>query len=402
MANPCGFLSNTEGGMSLKLHFNIDTFAKRIFPASMAVLFFLFLYFFNQVDKTELVNTNDRTFETAKVVKIVTDNLQEDGNRYGNQELKLQILTGSLKGQTVDATSDSGYLFGAACREGMRVVAIVSVSGDTNVVSVYSIDRGPAVYAFIALFLLLLWAIGGKKGFKSALALVFTFVCIVFLYLPMVYKGFSPFFAAIAVAALTTIVTMCLIGGYTMKSLAAIIGTICGVMVAGLFAAGFGHFAGISGFNVSDIESLLFIGQMTRIQVGGLLFSGILIASLGAVMDIGISIASTINEIYKNNPELTKKQLFISGMNVGRDMVGTMANTLILAFTGGSITVLIMDYAYNLPYLQIVNAYSIGIEIMQGISGALGVILTVPFVSFLASQLMHTGGKCEISSSPEK
>lgn len=388
--------------MSVKLHFNIDIFTKRIFPASMAVLFFLFLYFFNQVDKTELVNTNDRTFEMARVVKIVTDNLQEDGNRYGNQALKLQMLTGSLKGQTVDATSDSGYLFGAACREGMKVVAIVSVSGDTNVVSVYSIDRGPVVYAFVALFLLLLWVIGGKKGFKTALALIFTFVCIVFLYLPMVYKGFSPFLAAIAVAVLTTIVTMCLIGGYTMKSLTAIIGTICGVMVAGLFATGFGHFAGISGFNVSDIESLLFIGQMTRIQVGGLLFSGILIASLGAVMDIGISIASTINEIYKNNPELTKKQLFISGMNVGRDMVGTMANTLILAFTGGSISVLIMDYAYDLPYLQIINAYSIGIEIMQGISGALGVILTVPFVSFIAAQLMHKGGKSDISGSPAK
>jgi uncharacterized membrane protein len=270
----------------------------------------------------------------------------------------------------------------------LKVVTITSVSGKISVTSVYSKDRETAIYIFVGIFLLLLWGIGGKNGFKTALGLTFTFGCIIYLYLPLIYRGYSPFYAAVFVAIVTTVMTMGLIGGCTFKSVSAIIGTVGGVICAGICAAGFGAAAGISGFNVSDVEALLFVGQMTRVKIGGLLFSGILIASLGAVMDVAISIASTINEIYRHNPALTKKQLFSAGINVGRDLIGTMANTLILAFTGGSLSVLVLNYAYDLPYRQMINSYSIGIEIMQGISGSLGMILTVPLVALIASQLI--------------
>lgn len=362
---------------------------KELVKIISAIVFFaafiIFLYFFNQVDKVELVNTNGRTFETAIVTEITQDNLQEDGSRVGNQYVKLKMLTGELAGQTVDATSSNGNLFGAACKVGMRVVTITSISGDVTVTSVYSQDRQFVIYIFVIIFLLIMCIIGGKNGIKSAFGLIFTFICIIFLYLPMIYKGFSPFFSAIVAVILTTVVTMILIGGYTKKTFSAIIGTIIGVVISGLFAAIFGYFAGISGYNVSDIESLIFVGQSTNIDIGGLLFSGILIASLGAVMDVGMSIASTINEIHVNSPSLTRTELFKSGINVGRDMMGTMSNTLILAFTGGSLSTLLLDYAYNLPYLQIINSYSIGIEIMQGLAGTVGVILTVPITSLIAS-----------------
>lgn len=361
----------------------------RLIKFISAVVFFvgfaIFLYFFNQVDKVELVNTKGRTFETAVVTEITQDNLQEDGSRVGNQYVKLKILTGELAGQIVDATSANGTLFGAVCKVGMRVVTITSISGDVTVTSVYSQDRQFVIYIFVIIFLIIICIIGGKNGIKSAIGLIFTFVCIILLYLPMIYKGFSPFFSAIVTVIIITIVTMILIGGYTKKTLIAVIGTITGVIISGLFAAVFGYFAGISGYNVSDIETLIFIGQSTNIDVGGLLFSGILIASLGAVMDVGMSIASTINEIHINSPALTRRELFKSGINVGRDMMGTMSNTLILAFTGGSLSTLLLDYAYDLPYLQVINSYSIGIEIMQGLAGTVGVILTVPITSLIAS-----------------
>lgn len=358
---------------------------KKIIKISLALLFFIvfavFLYFFNQVEKPELVSTNGRTFETAVVTEIVKDNIQEDGSRVGNQYLKLKMLSGDLAGQTVDATSANGNLFGAECKVGMRVVTVTSISGDVTVTSVYSQDRQYVIYIFVIIFMLIMCIIGGKNGIKSVLGLVFTFVCIIFLYLPMIFRGFSPFFAAIVVVILTTFVSMLLIGGYTKKTFCAISGTVAGVVISGLSAAIFGYFAGISGYNVSDIESLLFIGQSTNIDIGGLLFSGILIASLGAVMDVGMSVSSTINEIHLNSPNMTRIQLFKSGINVGRDMMGTMSNTLILAFTGSSLSTLLLDYTYNLPYLQIINSYSIGIEIMQGLSGTIGVILTVPITS---------------------
>ena len=154
----------------------------------------------------------------------------------------------------------------------------------------------------------------------------------------------------------------------------------------------FGHFSHISGLNVSDVETLAYIAQNSRLDVSGVLFSGILIASLGAVMDVSMSVASTIAEIRANSPDLGKGELFRSGINVGRDMMGTMSNTLILAFAGSSINTLIMIYSYSMPYLEYMNGYEIGIELLRGISGSLGVILTVPFVSFISAMLM-TGGR---------
>ena len=104
-------------------------------------------------------------------------------------------------------------------------------------------------------------------------------------------------------------------------------------------------------------------------------------------MDVGLSIASTIAELHSVKPELTWMQLFQSGMNVGKDMMGTMANTLILAFAGGSLSELLLDYAYDLPYIQLINSYTIGIEVMQGVAGSIGIILTVPLVSIFSSLL---------------
>lgn len=358
---------------------------RRAVIALLAVGFFIFLYFINQVQKPELVTSVGRTFERARVVEVVKDNIQEDGRRYGEQQVRLLMLTGPKKGQTVDATSAAGYLFGAGCKPGMKVIAIQSVSGDISVTSVYNTDREGVIYAFVLLFFLVLCLIAGKQGIKSSVSLIFTLACIFWLYLPLVLRGFSPFWAAVLVAAVTTLVTMYLIGGPSKKTACSIIGTVAAVVIAGAAATGFGYFSGISGYNVSDIENLLFLAESSKIQVGGLLFSGLLIASLGAAMDVAMSVASTINEIHEKNPSLSRRELFASGINVGRDMMGTMSTTLILAFAGGSITMLVSNYVYDLPYIQIINSYGIGIEIMQAFSGSLGVILSVPIVAAVSA-----------------
>lgn len=363
------------------------------------VLFLGFLSWFGDIENLEIVSTEGRTFDKGVVTKIIKDNIQENGSRIGEQKLILRMSSGPLKGQEVEATSSDGNLFGAACKVGTKVVAIVSIAGEESLVSVYTKDREVAIYGLVFLFLLGLCIIGGKNGIKSAIGLMFTFICIIYLFLPMLFRGFSPFFSAIIITAITTLVTMYLIGGWTAKTASAILGTIIGVLVAGITAAVFGYVTDIDGYNVSDIESLMFVGQSSNVQVGGLLFSGILIASLGAVMDVAMSISSTIYEIYQHNPSLSRKELFLSGIHVGRDMMGTMSNTLILAFTGGSLSVFILDYAYQLPYRQIINSYSIGIEIMQGISGSFGVILTVPIVAMMASFLIPKSNKSKQESS---
>lgn len=351
--------------------------------------FAVFVIKLNQVEKTELVVRTGQTFEKAKVVKILQDNLEENGTRVGEQKVRVRMLTGVRKGEELDITSSFGYLFGAACKPGMKVIVMQSVAGDSTVASVYTQDREGVIYIFALIYLLVLCLIGGKQGIKGCLGLVFTFFCVIFVYLPLVYLKYSPFWTAVFVCFITTLVTMYLIGGPTRKTCAATLGTLVGVILAGVSAWCFSKASGISGYNVSDIETLMTLWNTNRIQVGGLLFSGLLISCLGAVMDVAMSISSAIDEIYRQNLSLSRKELFKAGLRVGRDMMGTDSNTLILAFAGSSVSTLLLDYSYNLPYQQIINSNNIGIAIMQGLAGSFGIVLSVPFTVLICTILFH-------------
>lgn len=294
------------------------------------ILFLLLFFSFSGIEKTKLLDTDGRNFEKAEVTNVISGNLSNSGS--GKQTVELKLLSWDHKGKIIQATSSQSYLFGAKCKKGMKVIAIINES-----------------------------------------------------------KG--ELLAAVLVVAFTTVVTMCMVDGITKKSVAAMLGTIIGVVFSGAFALIFGQVTSITGYNVSDIENLVYVGEMTDIKIGELLFAGILIASLGAVMDVGMSIASTLNELKEQNPQMMLKELFQSGMNVGRDMMGTMTNTLILAFTGGSVNTLVFIFAYNYEYQQVINMYSVGIEIMQGLSSSLGVIMAVPVTSWIAAFLYNKNQK---------
>ena len=262
-------------------------------PILLLLAFLAFVIWINQVDKTQLVSREGQTFEKAVVTEIIQDNLMPDGSRVGEQRIMVRMLTGPKEGEELETTSSSGYLFGAGCTVGMHVVVMQSIAGDTVINTVYTQDREMTIYIFAALYLVVLCLVGGKQGLKGALGLVFTFLCILFVYLPLVYRGYSPFWVAVFVCIITTLVTMYLIGG----TVVATGGTVAGVVIAGFSATIFSIASGISGWNVSDIESLLTLWNVSGIQVGGLLFSGLLISSLGAVMDVAMSIGSSIGEI---------------------------------------------------------------------------------------------------------
>ena len=356
-------------------------------PLVLLALFLLLVVRLNQVDKVALVSREGQTFEKGVVTEILQDNVQPDGSRVGEQVVRVLMKTGELKGREIETTSSSGFLFGAPCTVGMKVVVMQSLAGDTVVSSVYAQDREFQILAFAALYLLALCLIGGWQGAKGALGLVFTFGCILWVYLPLVYRGWSPFWSAVLVCAVTAIVTLWLVGGPTRKTLVAAAGTVAGVVMAGVAASLFSLATGITGWNVSDIESLMTLWSTADIQVGGLLFSGLLISSLGATMDVAMSIASSMAEVQAQTPDISRRALFQASMRVGRDMMGTDSNTLILAFAGGSVSMLVLDYAYDLPWLQIINSNNIGIAVMQGLAGSFGVVLSVPVTVALAMLL---------------
>lgn len=376
----------------------ILSFARRWwFMAVALALTTLLALLLQNVQKTELINRIGQTFEKGVVTEVLVDNLQPDGTRVGEQRVAVRMTTGVRKGQVIEMTSSAGYLFGATCTPGLHVIVMQSVAGDTTVSSVYSQDRGGVLLLFAALYLVALVVIGGKQGLKGALGLAFTFLAIIFLYLPLVYLGWPPLWTSVLICAVTTAVTMYFIGGPTRKTVVASAGTVAGVVIAGLVAAIFGAATGISGWNVSDIETLITLWNTNGINVGELLFAGLLISSLGAVMDVAMSVASSMGEVLAQNPSMSRGALFASGMRIGRDMMGTDSNTLILAFAGGSVSMLVLDYAYDLPILQILNSNNIGISVMQGLAGSFGVVLAVPVTVALAT-LLYTAKRPETVS----
>ena len=365
----------------------IDTFGKYLVVALIMIAMFLF---YTSVERKPLLAKDNTKFVKAVVIQNDNEDLQAaaDLESGDSQEVVLRIKSGSHNGEEVKAYSLNGYLYGANCKVGTRVIANISEYNGNLSANVYNYDREPEIIALLAAFFGLMWLVGGKKGFNSVLALIFTLSVVVMMYIPMMYIGVSPFIAATLSVVIITLITFILLADFQKKSIGAMLGTIVGVVVSGLIALVFGHFGHVTGYNVDDIENLIYVGQNSKLDIGGMLFSGILIASLGAVMDVAMSVSSSLHEIKENRPDISAKEIFRAGINIGRDMIGTMSNTLILAYAGGSLGLVMIIYAYSYQMHQILNMYSVAIEIMRGISGTMGIILTVPITSLIMSVLL--------------
>lgn len=347
----------------------------------------------------ELSAAQKRYFAVAKVTEVVAEQADPDtwteGRRLGEQYLRVKILTGEYKGAELEAINYMSAYSNVDCKEGTRIIVRLDEDdrGEPYVISVPNYDRGIMLAGLILVFILLLVIIGGKKGAMAVLGLLYTMAAIWFLLVPLILRGVPPVPVTIAIAALTTAASLLLLTGFSRKTLCATLGCVGGVAAAGLFAAIAGALSPMNGFNMSEAEELVLRAYDSQLHISGLLVSGIIIASLGAVMDVAMSIASACNELHEVNPALTFRELFRSGMNIGRDAMGTMANTLILAFAGASLNMLILFQAFGYPVIQIVNTDAIVIELMRGIAGSIGIILTVPLVSALSAKMLTVPGR---------
>lgn len=328
-------------------------------------------------------------YYNGKVIEVMHEDLSDDyaidGIQVGRQDIVVVIEEGKFKGETFEIQNPISRTYNYKVEEGTTVLLGVYYRGDEPIVQIYNYNRSHVLYALMALFVLVVVAVGGIKGLKSLAALIFTLVCTLYLMIPMMLSGIDPIVSAILVATMSIITTLLLVSGWTKKTFTAIVGTIAGVLIAGCIAYFFGKWAYLSGVNMDNAESLIYIAENSALKIHGLLFAGILIASLGAIMDVAMSIASSVFEVHGHNAKLDVKALFYSGMNIGKDIIGTMTNTLILAFAGGSLSVLIMIFSAQMPYNKFINLDILGIEIIQGLAGSIGIVLAVPITALLAA-----------------
>lgn len=336
-------------------------------------------------------------YDTGTVLEILSDSTEADdaadGAYRGDQLMLVEITSGRYEGETMQVYNYVGPLYGAPLKVGDSAVLIVSTYADgSHTATVYEFNRLLALAAIIALFVIATVLVGGKTGAKSLISLVITLICIFLILLPMLMKGFPTLLTVFLICAYVAVVSFTILGGVSRKTLCASLATICGIAVALLFGLAAQALARIDGLRLADVEPLLQLRQTgTPIGLRYLLVGGIVISALGAVMDVAMSIASAISEIHSVNPTLSTKDLFRSGMNIGRDMVGTMTNTLILAFLGSSFVIVIYLYSIGLQPYQLLSSSYFAIEVISGISSSIGVITSVPLTALISAYVM--GGK---------
>lgn len=306
------------------------------------------------------------------------------GRFLGNQTIEVELLEGSEKSKTYTITNNITKGHNIYARKGVKYICTVRKQNGKNIVWLYNYNRAKYIYILTALFILLVLFIAGRQGLRSIISLFFTGVMIIFVLIPLFLSGAEPVPFSILILSIITIVSFLLISGFNRKTSAAIIGTITGILFAGIISYLFSRIADLSGINMEKGEQILYIAKDYNIRIKGLLFTSILIASLGAVMDVAMSISSSVFEIKNHKPNISNKDLFLSGMNIGRDVIGTMINTLILAFAGSSFALIMMISGLKMSYTQFINIPLISIEIIQALAGSIGIILTVPATNIVS------------------
>ncbi len=314
------------------------------------------------------------------------------GEQTTKQEVTVRVLTGNFKGseRIIDNMLTGNPAYDIPLSKGDKVILHMepvsdTVTGPQDVdIFIADIQRNTQIYIFTGIFCILLLIIGRKKGLTSIISILSTIALIFFMLMPMVLNGFCPIASAVLTGILSTVITIYLVGGFNSKSSAAIIGTSISLIFAGALSMLAIYFAHLTGF--SGEENMFLYTARPDLSFTGILSASMIIAALGALMDTAVSIASTVNEIYETDKSLTVRQLFKSGMNVGRDIIGTMSNTLILVYLGSSLPLVLLSS--NIDMNKFFNLNQVATEILSAIIGSIAILACVPITAVIAAVLI--------------
>lgn len=332
--------------------------------------------------------------ETGIVESIKYEDAEDlnQGEQTTKQVVTVKVLTGNFKGteRMIDNMLTGNPAYDIQLSKGDRVVLHVEPTSDTVSTPddvdffIADIKRDNQIFIFTGIFFILLLFIGKKKGLTSIISIISTIALIFLMLMPMILNGFCPIASAVLTGILSTVITIYLVGGFNSKSSAAIIGTALSLIFAGglsMLAIYFAHLTGFAGE-----ENMFLYTARPDLSFTGILSASMIIGALGALMDTAVSIASTVNEIYETDRTLSIKQLFKSGMNVGRDIIGTMSNTLILVYLGSSLPLVLLSS--NIDMNKFFNLNQVATEILSALIGSIAILFCVPVTAVIAAYLI--------------
>lgn len=332
--------------------------------------------------------------ETGVVENVKYEDAESinQGEQTTKQEVTVRVLTGDFKGseRIIDNMLTGNPAYDIPLSKGDKVILHMEPVSDTVTtpedvdIFIADIQRNTEIYIFTGIFCILLLIIGRKKGLTSIISILSTLALIFFMLMPMILNGFCPIASAVLTGIISTVITIYLVGGFNSKSSSAIIGTSISLVFAGALSMLAIYFAHLTGF--AGEENMFLYTARPDLSFTGILSASMIIAALGALMDTAVSIASTVNEIYETDKTLSVKQLFKSGMNVGRDIIGTMSNTLILVYLGSSLPLVLLSS--NIDMNKFFNLNQVATEILSAITGSIAILVCVPATAIIAAILI--------------
>ena len=382
---------------------------KRIIYVATIILAILYIFFGNKLvtKNTNDIDSLEDAYTKAKVTNIIE--VKEEVALAGNDEndkditveFEAKIIDGKHKGEIVTLTQDIKYPNAENAiklKAGDRILVILVYESQEGSSWQY-VDRERMLPVLILgiIFFALLILFGKWKGVNTMLALCFIVLSIFMVFIPSILAGFNIYIMSIITCIFIVLVTAIIVYGIDEKSIATVLGCFGGVTVSLVLLCIMDSIIHISGYTSEESMFLLLLDLDNPINLKAIIFASIIIGAIGAIMDISIDISSSLREIANKIKEPTFSELFKSGITIGRDIIATMSNTLVLAYIGSSLSSIVLIAAYNTSLINLFNKEAIIVEILQALIGSLGLLFTIPLTSIICGIMYsHRGIKTEM------
>lgn len=331
----------------------------------------------------------------ARVIRVTDVSVQNFSgeSEFVTVKFKVQALNTDLRGKTVEAVQeiDKSYAFSPRqVEENDKVLIEGFVQNGETLYYFGDFIRITPLLWLLVIFCVLIVIFAKMQGLKTVVSLSFTCLSVFTVLIPAILNGHNIYLWSILVCIFITVMTLCLISGFNVKALCAGIGCICGVLCSGLITLIMDMFLNMTGLIEEESIYLVQLYPDNPINLKAIIFAMIIVGAVGAVMDVSMSISSSLYELRIKSPSIKPKALMKSGFTIGRDMMGTMANTLVLAYIGSSLTSVLLLVAYNASIEQVINRELIIAEILQALAGSMGMLLTLPLTSAVCSVIYYS------------
>ncbi|PHV70811.1 hypothetical protein CS063_08575 [Sporanaerobium hydrogeniformans] len=336
------------------------------------------MYFNAEAVKAEVLSTNESTIYETGLIK------------QGAQTCQIRIMQGRYKGVEVEATNLlTGKLeFDKLFRVGDKAFVLLE-KGEAeeilfaNMIDYYRIDK-EIVLALV--FAVALIVFSGSIGVRTIMSFIFSLLCIWKLLIPMLLKGYHPMLISLLIGVTMAMVTLILVAGFTKKAYCAILGATCASFMTCFMAIIFGNWFQIHGAVMPWSESILYAGY-SGLNLTMIYQAAIYLSCSGAIVDLAIDISAAIDEIVDKKPHISSKEILLSGLNIGKSVVGSQATTLLLAYMGSFIGIMMVYMAQGTPLLHILTSQSIAAEIVHTFVGCIGLVIVSPLTALICSRI---------------